>query len=221
MGAALGLALKGLGFDPLGMDFRQEEFQYQRKFDAIKNTLFVSAQLVIVALLAIALHFYLRKTDAERDRKSVLNHQQALYENVSEERLTDPALAYPRLVQKARQYEGIVGDLPLRASAREAWRDLFGALDSLQRRYGNQKLGDAELFVSLESVDLQQSTIPGSETLTMTLRGRIRNLEYAGALRTEIRARELFRNAEWVGQLNPGEDGLYQFTLRSTSGKGK
>jgi len=223
MGVALGLALKGTGFDPLGMDFRQDEFQYRRKFDAVKNTLFVTAQLLIVALVAVALQFYLRKADAERDRKSVLNHQQALYENVNNETLTDATQAYPKMVQKARQYAGIVNDkdFPLRATAREAWRDLYGAVESLQRRYGSQRLGEADLLLLLEAVDIQQSTIPGSETLTMTLRGRIRNLEYAGALRTEIRTKELYKNAEWAGQLLSGDDGLYQFTLRSTSGKAK
>ncbi len=221
MGAALGLALKGVGIDPLGMDFRQEEFQYRKKFDAIKNTVFVTAQLVIVALLAVALHFYLRRADAERDRKSVLNHEQALYENVSGKTLPNATDAFQKLQEEARLYDPLGGDLPLRATAREAWRELYSALDGFQRKFGNQKMGDADLFLVVESVDVQQNTIPGAEALTMTLRGKIRNLEFAGALRGEVRSKELFKTAEWAGPINPTEDGLQQFQLRSTSAKGK
>ena len=221
MAASLGLALKGAGIDPLAMDFRQDEFLYRKKFDALKNTLFVTAQLVIVALLAVALYFYLRKADAERDRRSVLNHAQALYENVTGETLADPTLALPKMLEQARKFDPLGGELPLRATAREAWRELFSALEGFQRRYGGQKMGDADLLLAMDSVDVQQNTNPGAESLTLTFRGKIRNLEFAGALKGELRSRELFRNAEWVGQLIPGEDGLYQFTMRSTSGKGR
>jgi hypothetical protein len=123
--------------------------------------------------------------------------------------------------QEAAQYGPVGADLPLRATAREAWRDLFSTLDGFQRRYGGQKMGDADLLLLMESVDFQQNTAPGAENLTMTFRGKIRNLEFAGALRGEIRAKELFRNAEWIGPIITGEDGLCQFTLRSISAKGK
>ena len=221
MPAALGLALKGAGIDPLGMDFRQEEFQYRKKFDAVKSTLFVTVQLVIVALLAVALQFYLRKRDADVDRKSVLNHQQALYENVNGETLPDATQAFRKMQEKAGLYDPMGGDLPLRATAREAWRDLFSALDGFQRKFGNQKMGDGDLLLVMESVDVQQNTAPGAESLMMTLRAKIRNLEFAGALRGEVRSKELFKNAEWLGPILPTEDGLQQFQLRSTSGKAK
>jgi Tfp pilus assembly PilM family ATPase len=221
MAAALGLALKGVGIDPLGMDFRQEEFQYRKKFEAIKNTLFVTAQLLIVALLAVALHFYLRKADAERDRKSVQNHAQALFENVTGKTLTDAESAFRSLRQEAALYGPVGADLPLRATAREAWRELFSILEGFQRRYGGQKMGDADLLLLMETIEIQQNTTPGTENLMMTFRGKIRNLEFAGALRGELRAKELFRNAEWIGPIITGEDGLCQFQLRSISAKGK
>jgi len=221
MGVALGLALKGAGIDPIGMDFRQDEFQYRRKFEAIKNTAVITAQLVIVFLAAIALHFYFRRLDAEKAAKTVLAHHEDLYFNVTGETV-EPRQAYPKLVQRAQAYRDQQGlELPIQSSAREAWRDLFRAIEGFQRKFGTQRLGEADLLLVLESVDVQQNTAPGSESLTMTLRGRIRNLEFAGAMRSEVRAQALFRNAEWVGNMDTDESGLYRFTLRSQWLKGK
>ncbi len=221
MGVALGLALKGAGIDPLGMDFRQDEFQYRRKFEAIRNTAAITAQLVIIFLAAIALHFYFRRIDAEKALKTVLAHHEDLYFNATAETV-EPRQAYPKLVEKAqgiRDQQGL--ELPIRSSARVAWRDLFRALEGFQRKFGHQKLGEADLLLVMESVDVAQNTALGSETLTTTLRGRIRNLEFAGAMRNEVRAQELFRNAEWVGNMDIDENGLYRFTLRSQWAKGK
>ena len=221
MGVALGLALKGAGVDPLGMDFRQDEFQYRRKFEAIRSTAAITAQLVIIFLAAIALHFYFRRIDAEKALKTVFAHHEDLYFNVTGETV-EPRQAYPKMVQRAqgvRDQQGL--ELPIRFSAREAWRDLFRALEGFQRKFGHQKLGEADLLLVLESVDVAQNSAPGSETLTTTLRGKIRNLEFAGAMRNEVRTQELLRNAEWVGNLDVDENGLYRFTLRSQWAKGK
>ena len=104
-------------------------------------------------------------------------------------------------------------------SARTAWIELFNAVQRFQQKTGAQKLGGAELFLEIEQVDVQQTTTPGNEALTMTLRGKIRNHEYAGALRGEVRSTALFANAEWSGPIQPLEGGLYQFTLKATKPK--
>jgi hypothetical protein len=52
----------------------------------------------------------------------------------------------------------------------------------------------------------------------MMMRGKIRNLEFAGLLKNEIRAVDLFANADFQGSIPDVEGGLKQFTLRSTKG---
>ena len=47
---------------------------------------------------------------------------------------------------------------------------------------------------------------------------KIRNLEFAGLLRNEVRSVELFANAEYVGSLPGVEGDLKQFTLKATKG---
>jgi Tfp pilus assembly PilM family ATPase len=214
----LGLALKGVGIDAMGMDFRQDEFQYTKRFEALKTTLLVTVELVIVFLAAIALHFYFKKKDLDANIKTVFNYQQAMYENVTGETLSDPTQAYVKFSEYARKAGLGVQGLPIKASAREAWRDLFNALQRFQVNHGNKTLSDGTLYLEIESLDIQQSTTPGNETLTMTMRGKVRNLEFLGLLKQEIRAVDLFANVGEVGATPAVEGGLHQFTLRSTKG---
>lgn len=218
MTVPLGLALKGVGRDAMGMDFRQEEFQYTKKFDAVKTTLLVTVELIIVFLAAIALHFYFKKKDLDANQKTLYNFQQAVYENAGGETLKDPSDAYPKLMELYRAAQGgASADIPIKTSAREAWRDLFNAIARFQSKHGDKTLSDGTLFLEIESLDIQHSTTPGNEMLTMMMRGKIRNLEFAGLLKNEVRATESFANADYVGSLNVNGD-MNQFTMKSTKG---
>jgi len=216
----LGLALKGLGIDAMGMDFRQEEFQYTKKFEAVKTTLLVTVELVIVFLAAVGLHFYFKKRDLETNLKTVYNYQQALFQDTTGQTLQTPSSAYPRMSELYRQaIGGASADLPIKTSAREAWRDLFNALSRFQQKNGDKTLSDGTLFLELETIDIQNSTSPGNESLTMMMRGKIRNLEFAGLLKNEVRAVETFANADFVGSLPATAAGdAVQFTMKATKG---
>src|ERR1041384_5627197 len=98
---------------------------------------------------------------------------------------------------------------------------MWGAIDQLKKKGGGRKRGEGEFLCILESLDVQQNTIPGSESITTTLRGKIRNLEFAEKLKDEVKAMPLFKAAEWVGNMEPDESGLYRFMLRATAAKGK
>ncbi|MBV8878510.1 MAG: hypothetical protein JO332_00970, partial [Planctomycetaceae bacterium] len=218
MAVPLGLALKGLGADAMGMDFRQEEFQYTKKFEAVKTTLLVTVELLIVFLAAVALHFYFKKKDLDANLRTVYNYQKAVYDNATGETLADASQAYPKMSDLYRQaLGGASADLPIKISGREAWRDLFNALQRFQQKHGDKTLSDGTLFLDIESLDIQHSTTPGNEMLTLMMRGKIRNLEFAGLLKSEIRAVEAFANADFVGSLPPAGD-LVQFTLKATKG---
>jgi Tfp pilus assembly PilM family ATPase len=214
----LGLALKGVGIDAMGMDFRQEEFQYTKKFEAVKTTLLVTVELIIVFLAAIALHFYFKKKDLDANLKTVYNFQQALFESATGQTLTDASSAFPKMSELYAQAQGGVSEvLPIKTSAREAWRELFNALARFQQKNGDKTLSDGTLFLEVESLDIQHSTSPGNEMLTLMMRGKIRNLEFAGLLKNEVRATESFANADFVGSL-PAAGDAYQFTMKATKG---
>lgn len=213
----LGLALKGAGVDALGLDFRQEEFQYTKRFEAVKTTLLVTLELIIVFLAAIALHFYFKKTELDVKLKTVLSTQQSLYESVANETLADPTQAYSKFMDLYRQTSGGAPDLPLKASAREAWRDLYGAIQNFQRKYGDKTLSEGTLYLDIDYIDIQNNTTPGNEQLTLNMRGKIRNLEFAGLLKNEIRAVDLFSNAEFTGPMSQVDE-YKQFALKATKG---
>jgi len=65
---ALGLALKGLGGDTLGIDFRQEELQVANKFELLKNTLAVTVTLLFVGLLVFSFYCVMKKRQLQEDR---------------------------------------------------------------------------------------------------------------------------------------------------------
>jgi len=220
--APLGLALKGAGVDALGMDFRQEEFQYRKKFEALKTTAFVTGELLIVLLAALALHLWFKRSDLRDANAWLLEEQRKLYQAVVNEELSDPLLAYPKFAELYRKAAAEGGqDGPLVESGRVAWIALFDALQRFQRKTAGQKLGGGELFLEIDGVEIQQVTTAGSESLTLNFRGKIRNHEYAGALKNEIRASELFANADWSAPFTPLEGGLYQFSLKAVKSKAK
>jgi hypothetical protein len=220
LAASLGLALKAGGVDPLGLDFRQEEFRYARRFEGLRNSLQITLQLAVVLIAALGLHLWFKGKDFRRDAGTVRDHQRALYENATGETLADASGAFDRMRALFKQAQNAQGtDLPLKASAREAWRELYGGLLRFQQKYGDRTLGDGQLYLELDSLDISQNTVQGNESLTMTVRGRIRNLEFAGLLKQELRALDLYASADYVGTLSPVPDsGLYQFTLRAVKG---
>ena len=65
---ATGLALKHLGNDPLGLDYRQEEFVFSKKFDRLK----VPLMCLIVLLGALNFFWWYFEATMERQRARVL-----------------------------------------------------------------------------------------------------------------------------------------------------
>ena len=64
---ALGLALKGLGHDSLGLDFRQEDLKVANRFELLKNALAVCVTLVFLVLMAASFLFVYQKSTLRRD----------------------------------------------------------------------------------------------------------------------------------------------------------
>lgn len=220
--AALGLALKGAGTDALGMDFRQDEFRYQKKYEALKTTALVAAELLVVLLAAVGLHLWFKRGDLQKANTWVLEQQRVFYEGLVGDELADASQAYPKLndlYKKAGQQTNPEG--PLVESGRAAWIELFGAVQRFKQKYASQKLGGGDLFLMIDGVEIQQTTTSGNESLTLTLRGKIRNHEFAGVLKNEVRAAEVFAAADWSGPIVPIEGGLFQFSLKAVKTKPK
>jgi len=63
----LGLALKGLGHDSLGLDFRREDLKVANRFELLKNSLAVAVTLVFLMLMGASFLFVYEKSTLRRD----------------------------------------------------------------------------------------------------------------------------------------------------------
>lgn len=75
---AVGLALKGLGIDHLGMDFRKEEFAYQGAFAQLKRGL----ATVLTLLFALVFLYAFNLKQELRERKETLQSVKAMQRNL-------------------------------------------------------------------------------------------------------------------------------------------
>jgi len=159
---ALGLALKGIGNDPLGIDFRQEELKVANKFELLKTTLAITVTLLFLGLMASSFYFVYKRTTLAEQRfeplvlkafqsfATVAGKYNSLGDNLIESRYrVDPSQvessgprpeAIDRFVRELRKMrrklQGIVGDdegLPAITSALSFWNEIFGAVTSIHK----------------------------------------------------------------------------------------
>ncbi|HZU99977.1 MAG TPA: pilus assembly protein PilM [Planctomycetota bacterium] len=94
---AVGLALKGLGIDAAGLDFRQEEFRFRGKYEGLKKG--VACALCLVFTLVFVHAFGLKQTKKERHNtlEGVKHMQEMVYTVLFPELGTqDPAIQHKK-----------------------------------------------------------------------------------------------------------------------------
>lgn len=206
---ALGLAIKGIGHDALGLDFRQEELKVANKFELLKSGLAVTVTLLFFGLLAFSGYcvFKWRQLDNERFA-SVLdnaykpfavvansyNDLGTLIEARHQVKPNDVEAAGPRpeavrryliqLERMKRNLHTIVGDtkgLPPITSALQVWNDVFGVVG---------KLHDQMDFIDFETINITQKMVtlvmilPDAEAAVRLEEG-LKKLEFLSAMELE------------------------------------
>lgn len=208
---ALGLALKGIGHDPLELDFRQEELKVANKFELLKSSLAVTVTLLFFGLLAFSGYcvFKMRQLDNERfvsvldnaykpfaDVAANYNGLGSLIEarhQVKPNEIETPA-AGPRpetvkrylreLERMKRNLHTIVGDtkgLPQITSALGVWNEIFGAIGKLHEQID---------FIDIESIKITQKMVtivmitPDVEA-GVALEAGLKKIEFLGAMELE------------------------------------
>ena len=207
---ALGLALKGLHNDPLGLDFRQEDWKVANKFELLKVPLAVTVTLLFFSLLVFSLFCVTKKNRIQEKRfDPMLNKAYQAYAEVARkfndlgemlvprrdqvdpnrvERSGPRYLAIHRFVgslktMRRRLYKKVGNDKGLTPinSALKIWNDIFHVI-----RENHEKLG----YIDFETIDIRQERI----TLTMIvesatamefLKERLKNLDSLAGLDLE------------------------------------
>ncbi len=122
---AVGLALKGLGIDHSGMDFRQEEFVYRGMFGQLKRALACTVTLLFA--LAFLGAFSLKQELQERQGRlqSIKSLQENLY-----------TVVFPSIQDPSAPH------LPLRSGPGSYYQSMLSEVNALRTRYGGGGPGE-------------------------------------------------------------------------------
>jgi type IV pilus assembly protein PilM len=185
----LGLALKGLGGDSLGIDFRQEELRVANKFELLKNPLAVAVTLLFVALMATAFFLVVKKRQLGTERFNPLvtlafqtfSNVATKYNALGGEIVPDRDQVNPQAIESAgdrdkaiqrfgnqlrlmqsklARYVGDARGLPTITSALEIWNDIFGVLG---RNYEQLE------YIDFEQIEITQDPQRGLRILIVAI----------------------------------------------------
>ncbi len=195
---AAGLALKQLGFDPVGLDFRQEEFRYQKTFEQIKVVLACCVSLIAILLLVTLA----RQLDELRHvrkpfREIVARYREETLKLLPNEPIDESdlnATAYMQLSIQSKNNElkkklGKGGDYPDIRSALLVWNEMSQAF---QRAYPRIK------GFTLESIKIDQ--------LKVDLQGTVPDPQVLEIMKEELSKNPTFLSIQ-TGGVNPNTRG--------------
>jgi len=176
---AIGLALKGIGQDPLGLDFRREELQVANKFTLLQNTLAVTVTLLFLGLLAFSFSSVVQKNQLVKKRfepmleeafqsfAEVAGKYNRLPENLvpvrqrvrpaDVELAGDRHLAINRFVSKLRRMKSLMSR---RIGNQEGIQPISSVLKTLNEIMGVIVANHEELgYIDIDRIKLSQNTV--------------------------------------------------------------
>ncbi len=109
---AVGLAQKALGYDPLGLEFRQEEFRFTKRFDQLRTPLLFAGALLLVLFVFLGINEFKRQEAMIRDTQTVSDICLNEYQGMILKRGADPnrinAMGYANVDESAKEEERLV-----------------------------------------------------------------------------------------------------------------
>lgn len=149
---ALGLCFKLAGHDVTGIDFRQEEARYARKFDQVKEPLVYLAGLVLFFVVLLNLldlrllslkepflvepnksELYVIHSEAAKSYASAMGGEKKLTGAMAEPGLRSLTYIKTQLTNRVSELRGELGrggSIPEQPSAFKMWKDCFDAVQS-------------------------------------------------------------------------------------------
>ncbi|MBI2922043.1 MAG: hypothetical protein HYY18_13235 [Planctomycetes bacterium] len=179
-GAALGLALKGIGVDRVGLDFRREEFTYERKTDQLKKAAAVLLCLVNVFFGLGAVKAWQDRSFFQSRHGEITQIERKMFADLfpGEKEPERPLEALQSRKAEEQEFKG-GGAHPIPKSALEYWADLFGQL-KVQNKF----------FIETLSV----SAVPGQSSIKMS--GRMDPPEEAEKILQSVKTLKAFSAAK-------------------------
>jgi Tfp pilus assembly PilM family ATPase len=140
---ALGLALKGIGWDKGGLDFRKEEFTFAGKFEKAKRGVACALVLLFVFFFVIAYDYQLvEMTRLYRKQDRILHYQRNIYFTLfpEEDPRKPPQDILVALKLKQREVKGVAADVPEVASALDMLRDTAQGFEEAGKKFTLKQL---------------------------------------------------------------------------------
>jgi len=218
---ALGLALKGLGGDAVGLDFRQEDLRVANKLELLKGTLAVTVTLLFVALMGFSVFHMVRRADLRDDRFRPMDTKayQAFEDATKYYNRVNPfgdreqviasevAAAGPDAESIERYWRRLNsmrirlrkhfggGDAPPIRSALATWNEVFQVVQGLHKEIG---------FIDIERMEFQQDAVeiacvlPSGDAATRIQNALValpafRGMEASPLALTQLQGTEFFR----------------------------
>jgi len=151
IGVALGMALKLAGHDATGVDLRQEECGYTRKFDQMKVPLTCLSMMVLILVLLIDIYHYSLYRKNQQEMRSLADGVRVNYEQWHDLEAQPEAKLAPDLEgriswrgrsephgsgERPEGPAGSLGSLPGPPLGLEAWAYLANAVDQDKEAIG-------------------------------------------------------------------------------------
>ncbi|MEQ8763587.1 MAG: pilus assembly protein PilM [Planctomycetota bacterium] len=168
LAVALGLALKEMGFDSGGVDLRQEDLQYARKFDQIKVPLAMALFLIAVALFVAVYRTKTPLRNVKLSYANLLSVGDAHFENANGgnpynrqvENLMRLQALWGELRNMRRDYEEQLGrssTIPPTPSIFPYLKVFFDSLDKIKKEVPGFTVDDIQIDVLSERPHLEVS----------------------------------------------------------------
>ena len=188
---AIGLGMKHLQEDSIGVDYRKGAYRYEHKFERLKIPLMVVSLLVFLFFLQATFWSFQEWKEESRRKQGYVRRNEEIYENFFDEVLPKGRNPLAEMRKKKKIWEGRgAGDVPRFVDFADAMRSF------------SEVMKDSEVYFIIKSMDFKfriksravRSSSQGSSTLDSVQASKI-EIEAEKSSNAHIKLQTKFRNS--------------------------
>ena len=186
---AVGLGMRILREDSIGVDYRKDSFRYEHKFERVKIPLLVAAFLVFIFFLQATFWSFHEWKEETKRRQAFAKRNKDIYESFFDEKLRGNA--FSALKKKKQAWEGRgAGDVPRFVDFADAMRSF------------SEVMNDSEVYFTIKSMDFKfriksrsvKSSGKGTSTLDSVAPSKV-EIETETASNAQVKLPNQFRTS--------------------------
>ena len=188
--AAIGLGMRVLREDSIGVDYRKGAFRYEHKFERVKIPLMVAALLVFLFFLQATFWSFHEWKEETKRRQAFAKRNKDIYESFFDEKLRGNAFSALRKKKQAWEGRG-AGDVPRFVDFADAMRSF------------SEVMNDSDVYFTIKSMDFKfriksrsvKSSGRGTSTLDSVQPSKV-EIEAETASNAQVKLPNQFRTSE-------------------------